>query len=114
MQLDYHDTANVRTITVHEDRVDAAVAITFKDKMRDLCEDGPDRVILDLSQVMFIDSSGLGAVVASMKQASGKALELAGLSPTVLKVFRLTRMDSVFVIHESAAAALGGGLANAS
>jgi anti-sigma B factor antagonist len=57
-------------------------------------------VILDLSAVTFIDSSGLGALVGALKQMpTGKRLELAGLTRDVAKVFRLTRMDTVFIIH---------------
>lgn len=90
-------------IEVAEPRIDAAVAIEFKERMRDLIKDAPERVVLELSNVSFLDSSGLGAVVAVMKLlAPEKRLELAGLTPTVEKVFRLTRMDSVFVIHPAA------------
>jgi anti-sigma B factor antagonist len=68
-----------------------------------------------MSAVDFLDSSGLGAVVAAMKQAgTGRRLELAGLTNLVAKVFSLTRMDTVFVIHTDASSALDGGLANAS
>lgn len=96
-------------VIVEDPRIDAAVAIQFKDRMREITADGPDRVVLDLSQVAFLDSSGLGAVVAVLKlMGEGRRLELAGLTPTVEKVFRLTRMDSVFTIHDSAEAALDG------
>lgn len=115
MQLDYNDTQGLRIVTVGEARIDAAVAIAFKDRMRELCIDGPERIVLDMTQVGFIDSSGLGAVVASMKQlGKGKNLELAGLSPAVRKVFKLTRMDTVFTIHASAAGVIGDHVANAS
>ncbi|MDA5092874.1 STAS domain-containing protein [Aliiroseovarius sp. KMU-50] len=115
MQLTYQDTNNTRIITVGENRIDAAIAISFKDKMREITDTGPKRIILDMEQVDFIDSSGLGAVVASMKQVDADTkLELAGLSKTVAKVFRLTRMDTVFTIHPDIQSALGGGLANAS
>lgn len=90
-------------IKVAEARIDAAVAIEFKERMRDMIKDAPERVVLELSNVGFLDSSGLGAVVAVMKLlAPERRLELAGLTPTVEKVFRLTRMDSVFVIHPAA------------
>ncbi len=86
-----------RIVTVNETRIDAAVALTFKNKMRSETEDAPDRVILNLEQVQFVDSSGLGAIVAAMKaMGSSRTMALAGLTPTVEKVFRLTRMDSVF------------------
>ncbi len=90
-------------VTVGEARIDAAIAIAFKERMRDLVEDGPARVVLDLSRVGFLDSSGLGAVVAVKKLLGpGRDLELAGLTPAVDKVFRLTRMDRVFTIHVAA------------
>lgn len=91
-----------RIVSVKADRIDAAVAIQFKEDMRIETEGGPDRVILNLSEVSFIDSSGLGAIVAAMKQlGAGRRLDLAGLRPMVDKVFRLTRMDTVFTLFPS-------------
>ena len=113
MELVSRDTGEMRLIKVAEDRIDAAVAIQFKDLVREMTEDGPMRVVLDLSRVTFLDSSGLGAVVAAMKQiGAGRKLELAGLTPNVEKVFRLTRMDTVFTIHPDGEA-LGLGLRHA-
>jgi anti-sigma B factor antagonist len=107
MQLTCATHNNINVITVEDNRIDAASAVRFKDEMRSLTEDGPAQVVLDLSGVAFVDSSGLGAIVASMKQmGDGRRLDLAGLTPDVAKVFRLTRMDSIFVIHEDMAAAL--------
>lgn len=101
-------------IAVDDARIDAAVAIQFKDLMRSLTSEPAERVILDLSKVDFLDSSGLGAVVASMKLlGSARKLELAGLTPNVAKVFRLTRMDSVFLIHPGVEEALDSGVAAA-
>ena len=100
MKLSSSLTNTLRIITVEDTRIDAAVAIQFKDAMRTETEEGPDRVILDLSTVEFIDSSGLGAIVASMKQLGHKRrLDLAGLTLAVDKVFRLTRMDTVFNLY---------------
>lgn len=93
-------------VRVNEDRIDAAVAIQFKDRMRDLAAGAGGRVILDLGRVGFVDSSGLGAIVAAMKfLAPASRLELAALSPTVGKVFRMTRMDTIFAIHAQVPAA---------
>lgn len=114
MELSFEDYAGLRVVKVQEDRIDAAVAIQFKDRMRELTDTAPQKLLLDLSRVAFLDSSGLGAVVAAYKQAApDRSLELAGLSPTVEKVFKLTRMDSVFTIHASAED-VAGMLANAS
>lgn len=95
-------TDSGQIVTVNAERIDAAIAIQFKEDMRTETESGAARVILDLSEVEFIDSSGLGAIVAAMKQlGSSRKLDLAGLSPMVDKVFRLTRMDTVFDLYAS-------------
>ncbi|MGK7752778.1 MULTISPECIES: STAS domain-containing protein [unclassified Roseovarius] len=110
MQLTCATHNNINVITVEDNRIDAASAIRFKDEMRTLTDEGPEHVVLDLSGVTFVDSSGLGAIVASMKQlGDGRRLDLAGLTPDVAKVFRLTRMDSIFAIHADMAAALQRG-----
>jgi anti-sigma B factor antagonist len=93
-----HD--DLLVVTVDENRIDAAGAIQFKERMREVSQESSGRVLLDLSKVEFLDSSGLGAVVGVMKLLGAtRKLELAGLTPTVAKVFRLTRMDTVFTIH---------------
>ena len=108
MQMSSTERDGFQVVSVEESRIDAAVAIAFKDRMRQLTESGPSQVILDLSTVDFIDSSGLGAIVAAMKQlGTARKLHLAGLLPNVAKVFRLTRMDMVFAIHPSVAEATG-------
>lgn len=107
MSLASEDIDQTRIIHVNVDRIDAAMAIQFKEEMRQITKAAPQRVVLNLTQVDFIDSSGLGAVVASMKQLDpGSRMDLAGLSPTVSKVFRLTRMDTVFQLFPTLEAAL--------
>ncbi len=106
MQLTYEKQSDIVIITVDADRIDAAVAIQFKDRMREALTNASGRMVLNLEKVDFIDSSGLGAIVAAMKLLpQGAKLELAGLTPAVDKVFRMTRMDSIFQIHQSASAA---------
>jgi len=89
-------------VTLLENRLDAALAVRFKDSLKSIVDDGADFMVLDLQQVAFMDSSGLGALVGHMKyMGSDKTFEICGLSPTVEKVFKLTRMDSIFTIHET-------------
>jgi anti-sigma B factor antagonist len=88
-------------ITVNAERIDAAAAIAFKEALRSATAGGMDRVLLNLEQVRFIDSSGLGAIVAALKLVGpDRQLDLACLTPGVEKVFRLTRMNSIFQIYE--------------
>ncbi len=101
LQAEMIDGAQI--VRVNEDRIDASVAIQFKDRMREIAGTRDGRVILDLSRVSFVDSSGLGAIVAVMKfLAPACKLELAALTPNVGKVFHMTRMDRVFAIHADA------------
>ncbi len=101
LTVDKRSAANI--IRVNAARIDAPVALQFKESMRSLTVEKDALYVLDLQNVEFIDSSGLGAVVASMKQMrGGQRLELAALQPIVDKVFRLTRMDSIFEIHTAA------------
>ncbi|WP_425053986.1 STAS domain-containing protein [Psychromarinibacter sp. S121] len=107
MQLEAEDRDGVRIVRAMEPRLDAVIAVQFKDAFRDLTADAPPRVVLDLAAVEFLDSSGLGAIVAGMKHlAPDRRLELASLGPIVSKVFSLTRMDTVFPIHADVAQAL--------
>lgn len=102
MNLSSQTQGNCLVIKVDETRIDAAAAVEFKDAMRGLVEDGPERVILDMGGVDSIDSSGLGAIVAVMKMIGpDRKLELCSLSNKVKTVFRLTRMDAVVTIHSA-------------
>ena len=102
MNLSSRTDGDTQIVTVHEDRIDAAVAIRFKDRMREETSATSGRVILDLAQVDFVDSSGLGAIVAAMKQlGEDRRLDLSGLTENVDKVFQLTRMNTIFNIHDS-------------
>lgn len=118
MNLSFNTVDGVGVVRAHGPRIDAAVAIQFKDRFSEItgelgCHDiespgATDRtVLLDLSEVEFLDSSGLGAVVAARKLlGKGHHLALAGLQPAVEKVLRLTHMDRVFPIYPNADAFL--------
>ncbi|MBK5934686.1 anti-sigma B factor antagonist [Rhodovulum imhoffii] len=107
MQLTTRQIGNTLIIRVAERRLDAVVSIRFKEQMREATADGPPRVILDLGNVTFLDSSGLGAVVGVHKLLGpARRLELAGITPNVGKVLQLTRMDSIFTIHRHIADAI--------
>lgn len=110
MHLTTQTNTTALCVTVEDDRIDAAVAVQFKDAFRKLLVGHNGRVIVDMKNVAFLDSSGLGSLVAVMKMLpSGKKLEIAGLQEIVHKVLKLTRMDGVFVIHADAQTAFASG-----
>ena len=102
MDFETRTVGDVTVIRLDEDRLDAAQAVRFKEAMRAVFDKTSGRIILDLSEVGFMDSSGLGALVGVRKMLDGQDdLELVGLTPNVAKVFALTRMNKVFTIHDT-------------
>lgn len=99
MDVKVMDETDQIVVRMCEKRLDAAIAGQFKDKVRPhVAARGPD-LVLDLAAVEFLDSSGLGAVIALKKALpDGRRMVLRGLTPNVDRVFRLTRMDQVFEI----------------
>jgi len=108
MDLSLSNDTNGLSVTVNATRIDAQAALKFKDAIHDaLNSHAASRVILNLAHVDFIDSSGLGAIVAIKKHlGSNRQIDLCALTPGVDKVFRLTRMDSIFAIHSDLDSAL--------
>ncbi len=102
MELARENMGNVAVIRCLEDRLDASAAVQFKDGFRGLTDDATAHYVLDMSNVQFMDSSGLGAVVAVYKFIGlERRFDIAGLTPMVARVFKLTKMDSVFTIYET-------------
>ncbi len=96
-------------VTPLESRLDAAVAPAFKDALAEPIESGPSLIVLDLQHVTFLDSSGLGALVHVLKRVTqrGGRLNVCGITPAVMAVLRLTRMDRMlrtFPTREAASA----------
>jgi anti-sigma B factor antagonist len=88
-------------------RLDASLAVSFKDKMARFINGGHHTIVLDLSDVAFIDSSGLGSIVSSLKLIGRNGdLVLCGINGNIMAMFKLTRMDRVFQIFASADDAL--------
>ncbi|HYC04501.1 MAG TPA: STAS domain-containing protein [Azospirillaceae bacterium] len=109
--IDSEARGGVTLARLTDKRLDAAAAPGFKTGISALIEGGADRIVLDLTAVSFVDSSGLGAIVSALKQLGSRGdLVLAGLQPPVRKLLQLTRLDRVFKTYdtaEDAVAALG-------
>lgn len=83
-------------------RLDASVAIAFKEKIGKVIAEGEKRLVLDLGRIDFVDSSGLGALVALLKRLGNEGtLALAGLRPPVQRLLALTRLDRVFRVADT-------------
>ncbi|WP_457798007.1 STAS domain-containing protein [Methylocystis sp. S23] len=97
-------------IAVKEERLDAHNSSELKERILRTLEEGGRHLIVDLADVKFIDSSGLGALLSGYKNASQRSgtLVLSGLQRRVLSMFELTRLNRVFEIYPRLQDALGG------
>ncbi|MDG3441460.1 STAS domain-containing protein [Nitrospirillum amazonense] len=78
-------------------RLDAVITPAFKARMVDLIQGGAERIVLDLADVSFMDSSGLGSVVGCLKLIGTRGdLVLAGIQSPVQRLLQTTRLDRVF------------------
>jgi len=85
-----------------EGSLEAGHVMDFREAVMGLLRGG-DRVVLDLGRVNFMDSSGLGAIVALGRSLSrsGGELRLANVTPHVRTVFELTRLHRAFEIYDT-------------
>jgi len=107
MDLYTETMGGILLVTPKVERLDALRAPEFREQMIALVE-GKPLVVLDLSQVQFMDSSGLGSLVAVMKAITeGGQLRIAEPNWMVRNVLRLTRLDRIFHIYDSVEEASG-------
>jgi anti-sigma B factor antagonist len=87
--------------------VDAATAPALRERIVAVANAGEPNLVVDLEEVGFLDSSALTALVVGRKEAiaNGGSLSLVCTKPGALKVFEITQLDQLFVIHPSVAAA---------
>lgn len=83
--------------------VDLYTAPEFKERLSDAIEGGKQCLVVDLSEATFIDSTTLGVLVGAEKQvrASDGAVVLVCPERSIRKVFEITGLDRVFVMHDS-------------
>lgn len=107
MELQEQIHGDARVDKVLESRLDASSAPALKKRIAALIKSGHHRIALDLSDVEFIDSNGLSALVSALRQLQGGG-DVVLISPrsTVLSMFRLTRLDRVFRIFTDQAEAV--------
>jgi anti-sigma B factor antagonist len=97
MQLQISNSADFTLVKIQSARVDAVNSPDLRAQVKELTDNGINRIIIDLSNVSFMDSSGLGTIVSILKMlGAGGDLVIAGASGVVADLFKLTRMDRVF------------------
>ena len=106
MNIEHVRKDNIVVVTPKEKRLDAMVAADFKLKLNEMIEQGHVNMIIDLTDVDLVDSSGLGVLVSSLKRIGNRGeVKLCNLKDAVRSVFELTRLDRVFGLYHSEAEA---------
>ena len=108
MNITIEEKNDIVVLYVKEERLDAHNSGDLKLEMNRLFGEGKKNVLVDLDDVRFIDSSGLGALVSGFKNAISNQgnLKLSSLQPQVKSMFELTRLHRVFEIFPSSSDAL--------
>jgi anti-sigma B factor antagonist len=83
--------------------VDVATAPRLREQLIDLVNGGHHRIVVDLSDVEFLDSTGLGVLVGALKRVRTQDGDLALVctESRILKVFEITGLTKVFTMYES-------------
>lgn len=88
--------------------LDARSAGDLKLTLNEKIEGGKVWILVNLSEVPYMDSAGLGVLVSGLKNTNRQSgdLRIYGLQPDVRNIFELTRLNKVFQIFEDEASAL--------
>jgi len=83
-------------------------ASTFRDTVRDLAAKGDKKILLNLSDVTYIDSSGIGELVSGFTTVTnhGGVLKLLGLSKRVKDLLQITKLYTVFEVFDDESTAV--------
>jgi anti-sigma B factor antagonist len=99
MRIEDRQLGDVLVVKPLEQALDAYGAVSFREQVAAFIEQGRRQIVLDLADVHFLDSTGLGAIVSSLKKLDGRGvMVICNVGEMVMDVFRLTRMDRVFPI----------------
>lgn len=104
------ETSQGYTVIAVDGRFTAAGAPQFRHRAGEIVAKGENRIVVDLAECTFIDSSGLGALISALKTArvAGGDLKIAAAPENVLSVLRLTNLDRVLQNHPVAESAFDG------
>ncbi len=101
MEMGIEKVGSVTVVTLLGE-LDASYAPKFKRDIAPVLK-ANSKVVFDVGQLRFVDSSGLGAILSCMRQlnAKGGDLKLCGLSPRVRAPFALVRMHAILKIYST-------------
>lgn len=102
MRIDIKKEKNILILTPLVKSIDSSNSISLKAQSLDLINQGNYNIILNLTNIDFIDSNGLGSIISMFKVLSEKgSLSIFGTKSTVKSLFKITKMDRVFQMYNT-------------
>lgn len=99
MRMQRENFGSVVAFTVLEARIDGPRGVELRQLLAQVIREGYRWIVLDLTEVGFIDSTGLSAMVSTLKLLNKPGeVALCGTTDAVRALLRLTRMDKVFLL----------------
>ena len=97
-------------ISLVEALVSGSSAVRLQEVVRDLVQKGARKVLLNLRHVTYVDSSGLGELVACMTTVQNHQgeLRMSSATPRIVDLLKMTHMHSVLQYHDEEATAVQG------
>ncbi len=94
---------------LHEQKLNTLIAAELKSELLLLNTQGYNNIVLDLTESLYCDSSGLSAILVGNRlcRNSSGAFVITGLSETVRKLIQISQLDQVLAITDSLAEAVG-------
>ncbi len=101
-------TSDPNNVYAPEGAIDLHVSPELRASLRELIDRKPKRLVIDLSRVPYIDSSGLAVLIGAMQsmQHEGGVFRLAGAQQTVMTILESARLDQYFHLFPTVEEAL--------
>ncbi len=108
MQSIVEQRDNVVLFTLKNERIEGDVSVQLKAKMLILAQPDIDAIMIDLTSVQAIDSSGMGALLLAKRQLSENDVPvvLCGVKDFIKSLMSITRLDSQFIFFDSIESAI--------
>ena len=108
MNFTFENQDNIVIFTIKNSNLDSEISPQLKAKILILCQPDVEAFIIDMSNVDYVDSSGLGALLLANRQLReyGQDLILTGVRETVMKMFNISQLTDLFTFYDTLEEAL--------